>query len=413
MGKMVKPLFITLIILLLSCGTVLWLASNFYGILMVIGSIGLFFIYKGIAANREKVKEDLKRFTLTLSIPLIGVIIAVIIGAIIMIITGYDPIEAYAALFYGGFVRNWHVSVLNAAPLIFTGLSVAFAFKAGLFNIGAEGQYYVGAMVAAFFGITIYLPPVISLPLILLLSGIISSLYNFIPALLKVKTGAHEVITTMMFAHIARYSSSIFIRYMGGDPNTSRHPYVTYPILESNWLPRFQQFLPHANYRLHIGILIGIFFALFVYYLLYYTRIGFEIRAVGLNPNAARTQGISISRNLFIALLFAGFLAGLAGFNQVNGLDHKLFENLSAGYGWDGISVALLASSHPIGVIFTALLWGALDAGGQFMQRTAQTPNSIVEIIKGIILFLVIARYIYAYIGNRIRKRRGFVKAST
>jgi len=155
-----------------------------------------------------------------------------------------------------------------------------------------------------------------------------------------------------------------------------------------------------------MGILAGILMALFVYYVLFYTKFGFEIRAVGHNPLAAKAQGISSGKNIFRALLFAGFLSGLAGFNQVLGLDHKLFENLSAGYGWNGISVALLASNHPIGVVFTSILWGALDAGGQYMARTQQTPNSIVEIIKGIILFLVVARYIYAYIGNRIRRRR-------
>ena len=209
----------------------------------------------------------------------------------------------------------------------------------------------------------------------------------------------------MMFAHIARYSSSIFIRSMGGDPAASTHAYVTDPVLESSWLPTFKSFLPEANYRLHIGIIIAIVIAVIVYYILYFTRFGFEIRAVGKNPLAAKTQGISIGRNIFIALLFSGFLAGLAGANQVLGLEHKLFQNLSANYGWNGISVALLASNHPIGVIFTSILWGALDAGGQYMERTLQVHNSIIEIIKGIILFLVVARYIYFFITKKLRKR--------
>jgi ABC-type uncharacterized transport system permease subunit len=208
----------------------------------------------------------------------------------------------------------------------------------------------------------------------------------------------------MMFAHIARYVSSIFIRGMGGD-SAGPHPYVSDPILESNWLPRFQSILPRANYRLHAGILIAIAMAIFVHYVLTRTKFGFEIRAVGHNPQAARMQGISVGKNIFRALLFAGFLAGLAGTNQVLGLEHKLFENLQAGYGWNGISVALLASNHPIGVIFASLLWGALDAGGQYMARTTQTPNAIVEIIKGIILFLVVARYLYVYLRNRLTRR--------
>jgi simple sugar transport system permease protein len=401
-----KPVLLILVGILVAVGTVLYLASYFYGLAFIFAAVLILIFLRAKTTEAETFRTQLAGFLKNLTIPVAGILIAIVIGAVIMALTGYDPIAAYRALFYGGFVKNWHVSILNAAPLIFTGLSVAFAFKAGLFNIGAEGQYYVGAMVAAFLGIYLRLPPIISIPLIFLCSGLVACLYNFIPALLKVKTGAHEVITTMMFAHIARFSSSIFIRSMGGHPDTSKHPYVTDPILESNFLPVFRSFLPNANYRLHIGIILAILVAVFVYYILYHTRFGFEIRAVGQNPNAARSQGISASRNIFRALLFAGFLAGLAGFNQVIGLDHKLFENLSAGYGWNGISVALLASNHPIGVVFTSLLWGALDAGGQYMARTVQTPNSIIEIIKGIILFLVVARYIYTFVGNRLRRRR-------
>jgi simple sugar transport system permease protein len=168
----------------------------------------------------------------------------------------------------------------------------------------------------------------------------------------------------------------------------------------------FKDFLPRANYRVHTGILLAVVVALVIYYILYHTTIGFEIRAVGENKDAARAQGISVGKNIFRALLIAGFLAALAGFNQVNGLDHRLFENLQAGYGWNGISVALLAGGHPIGVVFTGLLWGTLDAGGQYMSRTTQTPSAIVEIVKGTILFLVVARYIYTAIGNWYRRRK-------
>ena len=287
------------------------------------------------------------------------------------------------------------------------GLSIAFAFRAGLFNIGAEGQYYIGAMAGAWLGFSLNLPALFSIILIYAGGCALAAMWNFIPALLKVKTGAHEVITTMMFAHIARYISPIFIRAFGGDPSTSSHPYVTYEIPEKNWLPLFRDFIPDANYRLHTGILIAVAAAFFVKYLLDNTKTGFEIRAVGLNRDAARTQGISTGKNIFIALLGAGALAGMAGITQVTGLDHKLFENLQAGYGWNGISVALLAANNPVGVIFTSLLWGALDAGGQYMSRTTQTPGSIIEIIKGIIILLIVAKYIYIYAGKWINKRRG------
>jgi len=389
-------------IILGSVGMFMYLASYFIGLALIAAALALYFVGMRVGEGREAARDALKKISRNLVVPAAGILIAVIIGAIIMALSGYNPFTSYAALFYGGFVKNWNVSILNASPLIFTGLSVAFAFKAGLFNIGAEGQYYLGAMAATFLGITLKLPGILTIPLIFIIGGALSAAYNYIPALLKVKTGAHEVITTMMFAHIARYMSSVFIRAMGGD-NASAHPYVTDPINESSFLPLFKDILPEANYRLHMGIIIAIVVALFVYWLLTKTTIGFEIRAVGHNPQAARAQGISVGKNIFLALLFAGFLSGLAGVNQTLGLDHKLFENLQAGYGWNGISVALLASNHPVGVVFTSLLWGALDAGGQYMSRTLQIPNAIVDIIKGIILFLVVARYLYAWIMNRVK----------
>lgn len=401
-----NSILIALAVIVAIIGTVLYLGAYFIGLLFLLAALVIFLINFQLNRGTGELLVFLKSNGKKALVPLVGIGISFLVGVAIMLFTGYDPIEAMGALFYGGFVKNWHISVLNATPLIFTGLSVAFAFQAGLFNIGAEGQYYIGAMAAAWLGLVLNLPTVLTLVLIFLIAGAFSAAWNFVPALLKVKTGAHEVITTMMLAHTARYLSPIFIRAFGGDPSTSRHPYVTYEIPETAWLPKFQAFLPESNYRLHTGILIAIAMAFFVHYLLYKTKYGFEIRAVGQNKDAARAQGISIGMNIFRALLFAGFLAGLAGVTQVTGLDHKLFENLQANYGWNGISVALLAGNNPIMVVFTGLLWGALDAGGQFMARTTQTPNAIVEIVKGIMLFLIVARYIYVYLGNRIKKRR-------
>lgn len=387
-------------------GLILYVAAYFWGFFLMAGAAVSYYFSLRIKNGSDAAWEDVKGFLKKLSIPAIGIVVAIVFGGFIMLLTGYNPLRAFGALFYGGFVRNWHVSILNATPLIFTGLSIAFAFNAGLFNIGAEGQYYIGLMASTWLGLRLGLPPIIVIPFIFVVAGALAAAYNAVPAFLKVKTGAHEVITTMMFAHIARYMSPIFIRANGGDPATSTHAYVTDTIGENTWLPLFRDFLPRANYRLHIGILIAIATAVFVHYILYKTKFGFEIRAVGENKDAARAQGISIGVNVFRALLFAGFLAGLSGVTEVLGLSHKMFENLNAGYGWNGISVALLAGNNPIGVIFTAILWGALDAGGQYMTRTTQTPNSIVEIIKGVILFLIVAKYIYTVLGGKIRKHR-------
>jgi len=398
-------LLLIVTVVLAVIGGFLYLGSYFWGFFLMVGAAVSYYFSRRIASGSQNADIMIKEFLKTMSIPAIGIVAAVIFGAIILLVTGYNPAEAFKALFYGGFIKNWHVAVLNATPLIFTGLSIAFAFNAGLFNIGAEGQYYIGVMLATWLGIRLGLPAFISIPLIFIVAGAVAASYNIIPSLLKVKTGAHEVITTMMFAHIARYLSPIFIRANGGDPSTSTHAYVTDAVGENTFLPMFDSLLPEANRRLHMGILIAIATAFLVYYILYKTKYGFEIRSVGLNKDAARAQGISIGTNIFRAMLIAGFLAGMAGVTEVLGLSHKMFENLNAGYGWNGIAVALLAGNNPIGVVFTALLWGALDAGGQYMSRTTDIPNSIVEIIKGVILFLIVAKYIYSALGSRIRRR--------
>ncbi len=385
-------------------GVTFYLASSFIiGLPLILISTFAYMFLKASYNKEITFKTQMRSLGKKIMVPVIGFGVALLIGVIILLITGYDPIEAYRALLYGGFYKNWHISVLNAVPLIFTGLSIAFAFKVGLFNIGAEGQYYIGAMAATFLGLKFNLPPVISIFLIFIIAGALAGLYNFIPAILKVKTGAHEVITTMMFAHIARYLSPLFIRAFGADTGAAQ-AYQTKEILSNNFLLRIREIIPSANYRLHIGILIAIFVALIVHYILYHTRFGFEVRAVGQNKDAAKVQGISAGKVIVLALLFSGFLAGLSGVNQVLGLDHQMFENLNANFGWNGISVALLASNSPIGVIFTSILWGALDAGGQYMSRTTNVSSAIVEIIKGIVLFLVVANYIYAYFGNRIKR---------
>ena len=386
-------------------GGVLYLASHFYGGVIFMVGIGIFLYVRRGGDIKKVYTEDIRAFLKASLIPVIGIIAALIIGGILMAIANYNPFRAYASLFYGGFVSNWSISVLNAIPLIFTGLAVAFAFQAGLFNIGAEGQYYTGAMVTAGLGIYLDIPGFLALPLIFIVGGLLSASYVIIPATLKVRTGAHEVITTMMLAHVARLLSPLMIRNFGGH-TTSAHPLVTYEIVPQLFLPLFSAFIPDSYYRLHTGIIIAILFAILVHIIINKTTIGFEIRAVGQNKNAAKVQGISVGRVYFIALLGSGFLAGLSGVIQVLGLDHRLYENLNAGFGWDGISVALLAKSKPIPVVFTALLWGALSAGGQYMQRNSGIPSAIVEILKGTILFLLVARYLYVNIYQKMRRKK-------
>ncbi len=382
-------------------GTLLYLASYFWGAFFLAAGLGLRLYGRYRRAGTQEFRADLDRFLRRAAKPLTGVLLALFFGALLMLAGGYDPVASYRALFYGGFVKSWSVSVLNATPLVFTGLAIAFAFKGGLFNIGAEGQYFVGVMAATWLGLRLNLPPALAVPLIFAVGALAGAALNIVPAVLKIRTGAHEVVTTMMLAYAVRTLSPLFIRANGGDPAYTSHPYVTDVIDETFHLPLFKDFLPGANYRLHIGILAAIACAFLVRFILDKTDLGFKIRAVGFNPVAARTQGISVSRITAAALLISGALAALAGVTQVLGLDYRMFQNLNAGYGWNGISIALLAGNDPVLIIFTALLWGALDAGGQYMARTVQTPNAVIEIVKGIILFLILAESIYTRFGGK------------
>ncbi|MGB9685767.1 MAG: ABC transporter permease [Rectinema subterraneum] len=393
-------------------GVLLYLASYFWGAWLLLCAIALYAADRFLAVGSAVFGSEARKLFSRAIVPVAGIGSALLIGAVIMAITGYNPISSYGALFYGGLVRNWHISVLNATPLIFTGLAIAFAFQGGFFNIGAEGQYYIGVIAATWMGLGSTLPGIIAIPAIFAVAAIAGAALNAIPIILKVKTGAHEVVTTMMFAYVVRTLSPMFIRAHGGDPALTSHPYTTDLISESVWLPMFKDFLPGANYRLHIGVLLAIGAAFLVRFILMKTDLGYKIRAVGHNPVAAMTQGISVARITAASLFISGSLAAIAGATQVLGLDHRMFQDLNAGYGWNGISIALLARNNPIGIIFTSLLWGVLDAGGQYMARTTQTPNAIIEIVKGIILFLMLAEVIYKRAGSVFGRWAGRFKTA-
>jgi ABC-type uncharacterized transport system permease subunit len=387
-------------------GVILYLASYFWGAWLLLGGVCVFAAERLVTMGPAAAGAQARRLLAKAAVPLEGVCLALLIGAAIMAATGHDPVSSYGALFYGGLVRNWYVSVLNATPFIFTALAVAIAFHGGLFNIGAEGQYYVGVIVATWLGLSLHLPAYLALPLIFVAGAIAGALANLIPAWLKVRTGAHEVITTMMLAYAIVTLCPVFIRAHGGDPSMTDHPGATDTILQQAQLPVFKSFLPLANYRLHIGVLIAVAVALLVRFILRRTNLGFKIRATGFNPVAARMQGISVAGITMASLLISGAVAALSGVTQVVGLDHRMYQNLSAGYGWNGISVALLARNNPVGIIFASLLWGILDSGGQYMARVAQTPNAIIEIIKGVILFLMLAEYLWTWLSTRLGRRR-------
>jgi simple sugar transport system permease protein len=277
-------------------------------------------------------------------------------------------------------------SLVAATPYIFAGLAVAVGFRCGLFNIGAEGQLYVGAICSAYVGFAVKgLPAIIHIPLALLAGALGGAAWAFLPAILKAKVGAHEVINTIMMNYIAFRLSEWLLTGPMKRPD-SANP-VSPAIEASAELPRF---FPDPI-RFHLGFFIALAVAALVYWLLFRTTLGFEVRTVGASPSAALYSGMNITRNFILALCFSGALAGLAGANEVLGVNHNLALAFSSGYGFDSIALALLGKSHPFGVVLSALLFGTLSSGGTRMQNIAKIPVDIISVVQALVIAFVAA----------------------
>ncbi len=350
----------------------------------------------------------------TLLVPLLAVFSALVIGAIIIVVTDAAVYAAFAeegiigglstawsgvALAYGalfsgslGDAAAISESLVASTPYIFAGLAVAVGFRGGLFNIGGEGQLLVAAGASVVIGYSFQLPAIIHLPLALLGGMAAGAIYGAIPGYLKATTGAHEVINTIMMNFIAfRFFDWAFtgpLRRPGGDAP------VTAEIYPSAYLPQLFE-----GYRFHWGFFLALAVAFGVWWLLFKTTLGFEIRTVGANPNAARYGGIKITWITVITMAISGGLAGLAGSNEVLGLNHFLASGFSAGYGFDAIALALLGKSHPLGVVLASLLFGTLRNGATRMQSIASIPIDIISIIQALVIVFIaapaIVRWIY------------------
>ena len=330
-----------------------------------------------------------------LVIPALAVLTALIIGAVIIMLTGsslQETLQAYWALLEGsvGSLRAISATLTEATPLILTGLSVAIAFRAGLFNIGGEGQVLIGGMTAVLVGFSFAgLPWFIHMPLAVIAGFVGGGLWGFVPGFLKAKTGAHEVIVTIMMNYIAIYlvgyllKSSLFQREGRNDP-------ISKNVEASAALPKLLAWFDSAM-RVHLGLFVALAAAVAVWWLLFRTTTGFEFRAVGANPHAARYAGMSVTKVYVLVMVIAGGLAGLAGGGQVLGVLDRASPGFSAGLGFDGISVALLGRSNPFGVVAAALLFGGLNAGGQNMQATANVGIDLVSVIQALIIIFVAA----------------------
>jgi ABC-type uncharacterized transport system permease subunit len=346
-----------------------------------------------------------------LLVPALSLLTALLVGAVVIILSSPDFVAkigsnpgaalsaglrdvggAYGGL-YAGAIGNPFVSIgpitetlLRATPLMLAGLAVALGFRAGLFNIGAEGQIYIGALFATGVGISFGdMPFFLHMPLAVLAGFVGGALWGFLPGILKARTGAHEVITTIMLNYVSYLVVDLALRqpfYQRPD----RSDPVSKFIQPSAVLPPI-----FADQRLHWGLLIAILAAFAVWWLLFRSTKGFEFRAVGLNPSAARYAGMNISRTIVLTLMISGGLAGLAGASEILGTNLRLTPAFSPHWGFDAIAIALLGASRPVGVVAAAILFGALRAGATPMQAATGIPVDLVVVIQGLIILFIAA----------------------
>jgi len=333
--------------------------------------------------------------------PLLAVLAAFLIGGLIVLAIGDNPFTVYRLLLSSAFgffdalgnftFDNWGYTLFNATPLIFTGLAVALALKCGLLNIGAEGQLYAGSFAAAWVGFTFTkLPGPLLVLLAMLAAMLMGAIWGAVPGLLKARFGSHEVINTIMMNFIAAGLASFLLqRYYKapGDPIMQSGP-----IAEQGHLARLHTLFPPFPQRipLNLAFLLALLAAFLVWLFLWRTKWGFEIRAVGSNPFAAEYGGVSVQRQIVLAMALSGALAGMVGINEVLGYRYRYYHDFSPGYGFTGIAVALLGRNHPLGIVLAAILFGALIRGGLFVDIfTDKVSKDLVLVLQAIIILFV------------------------
>lgn len=318
-------------------------------------------------------------------LPVWAVLLAILLGMGLVWQAGANPIKAYGELLRGAFgdVFGIATTLVKTTPLLFAGLGVAIALRAGLFNIGAEGQIYLGGLAAAIVGLYIHgLTPLQHIPLAMLAAFVAGALWGFIPIVLKVVRGVNEVITTLLMNYVGIFLVGAIVDGPLIEPGAP-YPY-TRPLDSATNLPVL---IPQTD--AHGGIIIALVLALVLHFVFARTAYGFRLRAVGASPSAAAYAGVNVRGTLVLAMMVGGGLAGLGGAAEVMGLQHRLFAGFSPGYGYDAIVVAFLSNGQPLGVVLMAFFFGALRSGANIMQRSVGIPVAIVSTIQGLaVLFL-------------------------
>lgn len=360
--------------------------------------------------------------------PIASAVIAILFGfcvaAVILASAGYDPIGSFAALFNGAFGKPKYISnvIIKATPLLLTGSAVAFAYKAGLFNIGGEGQYIAGTVLAVVVGSQINLPAPLQIPIVILVGMLGGAVLGGLVGWLKARFGIHEVISSIMFNWIALYLNNFVVQT---DLFHKANSTATIPVNDSsftmllpNWkvskegmnalagIPWFREMLVKTD--MNVGIIVAIVAAVFIWWLLTRTKVGYEIRAVGLNKDAAQFAGISVEKNVVLCMVISGALCGLAGALTITGTSPHSISTLAAfeNNGFNGLSVAFIAGCSPIGCIPASFLFAGLIYGGQSVQQVMGAPTEIINIMIGTIVFFMALGGIVPMLAERIERKR-------
>ena len=359
----------------------------------------------------------------TVAVPLGAVLLALVVGGVVALISsfftpqGFDPLmpfKVYAGLFGGAFIGLDHITntLVDATPLIVAGLGVGLGFKAGLFNIGARGQFLLGAVMAAGIGpIFATAPAIVAIPITILVAAIAGAFWGFIPGALKAWTGAHEVVTTIMLNFIAASIVSALVLNVFQAPGYS---YARTGDIGNAALPNLGFLSPDLS-RLNLGIVIAVVLVPVLWWLLFRSTIGFEIRTVGVNPDAARYAGMRPGLLVILTMSLSGMLVGVAAALDILGATYYIGASYGSSVGFDSIAVALLGRSHPVGILVAGLLFGALRAGAAPMQLDAHIPVELVDVIQAVILLFLAADLIVRRVLNIRRAKPGLdpVEAAT
>jgi len=332
--------------------------------------------------------------------PVIAILVAFVIGSGLILWAGHSPFSAYWELFKGAFgsANAVNETLSRSIPLILTGLCAAVAFRAKFWNIGGEGQFYCGALAATYFGTgLITLPPVLMIPFLFVMGALAGGVALIIPVFLKNRLKVDEVVTTLLLNFVILLLVGYLIEGPWKDPMSLGWPQAA-PIIDEGVLPKLL-----ARGRLHGGLIVALLMAVLIWIIMRYTVWGYEIRAVGQNDKAAEFAGIGIARTIVLTAMISGGLAGMAGVSETIGLKGYLTRDLSPGFGYTGIAVAMLANLHPLGVIPAAIFLSAVYIGADTMSRALNIPNIIAEVLVALSVLAVLVSVLFARYRLRMR----------